>query len=278
MTVAPRHFFFVHVMKTGGTTLALHMSRQFEPGERYPNEVSDRRHPKDVEAYVSISALANLSPERTAAIRAYTGHFPFMARDVIPVDLVTLTVLREPIDRSISSLKHFKRLYERYHELSLEAIYDDAFVNRHYVHNHQTKVFAVTAADRPETLASTLTHDQHRAYLAGTSTDVDAGTIDAPDTIAVDEARLASAKARLAEVDVVGVSEEFSDFVELLRRDFGWWPEGLSAQARANVSPESWEASAELRARIARDNRFDLELYEYARELIAERRGEYDRP
>ena len=264
-------------MKTGGTTLALHMSREFETAARFPNEDLDRRHPTDVEAYVSLAALASLPAERAAAIRLYAGHFPFMVRDLLPADAVTLTVLREPVDRSISSLKHFKRLYERYRELSLEEIYEDAFVYRHYVENHQTKVFAVTARDHPETLASTLTHDEHRAYLAGTSADLEAGADVPSDTISVDDARLALAKQRLAEVDVLGVSEEFSDFVEQLRGRFGWWPEGLSAQARANVSPESWEASAALRARIAHDNRFDLELYEHARELIAERRGEYDR-
>jgi hypothetical protein len=269
----PRCFFFVHVMKTGGTTLALHMAREFEPAAIYPNEALDRRHPADVESYMSIDALRQLSPERRATIRAYTGHFPFMVRDELGSDVASITLLRDPVDRSISSLKHFKRLYERYHALSLDAIYDDAFVNRHFVQNHQTKVFSVTAADRPESIASTLTHDQLREYLEGRCPDAHAGNRAAPDTIVVDDARLVRAKQCLATVDVVGLSEGFGEFVGELRQRYGWWPAGLTADARANVSAEAWEAGAALRARIADDNRFDLELYAYAQELVAQRRG-----
>ena len=271
MTEDPSCFFFVHVMKTGGTTLVLHMVRQFEPGELYPDETLDRRNASDVEAYMSIDELLDLPRERKASIRAYTGHFPFMVRDQLGVDLATLTLLRDPVDRTISSLKHFKRLYERYRDLPLEAIYEDAFVFRHFVDNHQTKVFAVTAADRPKAIASRLTQAEMHAHLAGTGGDPDAGSLAPSDTFLVDDHRLALAKGQLAEVDVIGVSEQFGEFVEELRSRFGWWPGGLSADARANVSTESWDADAALRTRIANDNRFDLELYAYARELVAQR-------
>jgi Sulfotransferase family len=271
MTEDPRRFFFVHVMKTGGTTLALHMAREFEPTAMYPNESLDRRHASDVASYMSVDALLQLPPERKMAIRAYTGHFPYMVREQLGLELETLTLLRDPVDRSVSALKHFKRLYERYHACSLEEIYDDAFVFRHFVHNHQTKVFAVTAEDRPEALASRLTQEQLHAYLDGRAADPYAASAAAADTIEIDDDRLALAKSRLGRIEVIGLSERFGDFVEELRRRYGWWPAGLSAEARANVSAESWDAGPALRARIAHDNRFDLELYERARELVAER-------
>ena len=271
MTEGPRRFFFVHVMKTGGTTLALHMARQFGPSEIYPNESLDRRHASDVASYMSIDDLLALPTERKLAIHAYTGHFPFMVRDELGVTLETFTLLRDPVERSISSLKHFKRLYERYRSLSLEEIYEDAFVFRHFVHNHQTKVFAVTAADRPRAIASMLTQGQLHAYLAGDSSTTDSGDA-GTDTISVDDARFELAKRRLEEVEVIGVSEQFGEFVEELRRRYGWWPSGLTADARANISEEPWEASAALRTRIAADNQFDLELYERARSLIAQRK------
>jgi hypothetical protein len=272
MTEGPRRFFFVHVMKTGGTTLAMHMARQFEPSELYPNESLDRRHATDVASYMSIDDLLALSPERKLAIRAYTGHFPFMVRDELGVEVETFTLLRDPVERSISSLKHFKRLYGRYRPLSLDEIYEDAFVFRHFVHNHQTKVFAVTAGDRPRAIASMLTQEQLHAYLAGDSSTAGAGDA-AADTISVDDARFALAKRRLDSVDVVGVSEHFGEFVEELRRRYGWWPSGLTAEARANISEEPWVASVALRTRIAADNRFDLELYDHALTLVARRNG-----
>ena len=59
-------FFFVHVMKTGGTSFVFHLLRNFAPNEVYPNEALDRRHPTDVEPYASIPDLLSLSPERRA--------------------------------------------------------------------------------------------------------------------------------------------------------------------------------------------------------------------
>jgi hypothetical protein len=73
----------------------------------------------------------------------------------------------------------------------------------------------------------------------------------------------------LAQVDVVGLNERFDEFVETLRARFGWWPAGMAGDARANVSSESWAAGPDLRARIARDNAFDVELYAYAKELAS---------
>jgi hypothetical protein len=260
----PPRFLFIHVMKTGGTSFVFHLLQQFAPDEVYPSATLDRRHPADAEPYASIPQLEAITAERRAGIRIYSGHFPYMVRDLIGPDINTLTLLRNPVDRTVSVLKQFKRLYDRYRDLSLDAIYDDAFVFRHFVENHQTKLFSVTAADRPRMLAAAIGYQEFRDHLESSRADGGGRS----DTIAVDADRLAAAKANLAQVDVVGVNERFDEFVEALRARFGWWPSGMAGDARANVSAESSEASPELRARIARDNAFDVELYEYARGLI----------
>ena len=77
----------------------------------------------------------------------FTGHFPFMASEQLDPELVTLTVLREPIARTISILKQFKRREERFRDLPLEAVYDDRPIFRFFVENHQTKVFALAPED-----------------------------------------------------------------------------------------------------------------------------------
>ena len=80
------------------------------------------------------------------------------------------------------------------------------------------------------------------------------------------------AKANLAKVDVLGLNEGYGDFVADLRRRFGWWPSGLNSPARTNVSSEPWAVSEALRRQIARDNALDLEFYDYARQLVEQRR------
>lgn len=274
MTDMPLRFFFVHVMKTGGTSFAFHLQRNFAPSEIYPNETLDLRDPTDVEAYASIADLLRLAPERREEIRVFAGHFPYMVCDQMGLDLVTLTLLRDPVDRTISVLKHFKRQFERYRDLTLEEIYGDELVYRHFIEDQQTKVFALTVDDRPQAFASGLSYRELYARLrADPTSDAPKPARNAGETITIDADRLARAKTNLSRVDVVGLSENYRDFVEELRRRFGWWSAGLDDRGRANTSSEPWDASSTLRARIARDNRFDLEFYEFARELVSDRRS-----
>jgi hypothetical protein len=266
---ANQRFFFVHVMKTGGTSFVFQLSRNFAPDEVYPDAALDRRSPTDAEPYASFTALERLPPERRAAIRIYTGHLPLVARELMGPDLVTLTLLRDPVDRTVSVLKHFKRLWPRYGDLSLDAIYDDELVYRHFVEHYQTRMFALTGADDTHAFASVTDYETLRDALgdpARRSAALDEGAV-----VAIDADRLALAKQNLATVDVIGVNEAFDVFVDELREGYGWWPSGERFDPRANVSPEPWVASDALRARIERDNPFDRALYEHARELIAAR-------
>jgi hypothetical protein len=249
-------FFFIHVMKTGGTSFVFQMLANFEPDEAYPSAI-DRSSPTDVTPYASIPKMLALSPERRARIRVYAGHLPYVASELLGFDVVRLTLLRDPVDRTVSMLKHVKRLFARYTEHSLEAIYDDDAVFRHYLDNSQTKVFALTAEERERALAATVPNAD-TAPLAR-SAPIEAG-------------RFEQAKANLAKVDVVGLNESYGEFLDELHTRFGWWPNGVREQARANVSSEDWPVSAELRARIAADLAVDMEFYEFARELVSARR------
>jgi hypothetical protein len=252
-------FFFLHVMKTGGTAFVFNLLQNFGPGEVYPSDV-DKAQPGDLLPYVSIARLLSVSPERRAAIRMYTGHFPFVACELMGGEFRTLTLLRDPIDRSVSVLRHFQRHFNRY-ELRLGELYDDPFIFEHFVHNHQTKLFSITAEDRPETFVSTLTHEENRARHLGGPDPV------GPTTITVDSARLATAKTNLAKVGLVGVNERYAEFVERLRARFGWWPTGVDTDARVNTADDSAPIDDALRRRIADDNALDLELYAFAQEL-----------
>ncbi len=88
----------------------------------------------------------------------FTGHFPYVASDMLDLDLVRLTLLREPVERTVSVLKHFKRLSKRVQELPLEEIYDDPFVFSRFIQNHQAMMFSVTEEDKPEAFGSPMTY------------------------------------------------------------------------------------------------------------------------
>jgi len=124
---------------------------------------------------------------------------------------------------------------------TLEEIYADPFRFHGLAHNHMVKMFSLTP---DEMSAGMLTH------------------------VEFDDLRLERAKQGLASVDTVGLQERFEDFCDELSSRFGWDlgpPQVANPSTLVDVDPE-------FRARIAIDNAADVELYEFARDLV-DRRG-----
>jgi hypothetical protein len=248
--------FFVHVMKTGGTTVFRNLRANYELDQLYPCRSLDIQFegPKvDVQHHLSVPYLLGLSPERHARIRVYTGHFPFVVSDLLGGGFTTVTLLRDPVERTISLLRQFRRKapwldpgQPMMASHTLEEVYEQAIVFEPLIHDHQTKIFSMTAADGPE------------SYM---------------DVIEVDAARLEIAKRNLERVDIVGLTERYDLFLGQLRTSFGW---DVEPDARANATPASeiQPVTDELRDRIAADNALDLEFYEFARQLVDARQSE----
>jgi hypothetical protein len=237
-------FFFVHVMKTAGTSFVRQLQDEFAPEAIYPCRTIDWRTEHDYDAYINIPRLLAVTPERRAEISVYTGHFPYSVCDLVEPGIITLSILREPVARTISVLKHFKRVEPRFAERPLEAIYDDRQIFRFFVENHQTKVFSLVPEDNEQAINCGLT---------------------------MDDARYERACRNLGDVDVLGLTEAYDDFVLAVQRRFGWWEGGADFEVRTNVSTEAWDIEPAFRARIAADNAYDVALYDYARELVRPR-------
>jgi hypothetical protein len=235
-----RPCFFIHVMKTGGTTFVQHIEANFRPDEMYP---AVERGVRRQRAYYMIDELRALPAERRRTIKAYLGHFPFVATTLLDTEPLTFTILREPIERTVSVLRHCKRHQDRLHDASLEEIYDDGYVFPMQIHNYQAKQFAMTRDDKLESHF---------------------------DVIDVDDKRLEIARANLERVDVLGLNERYGEFLEAMQRRFGWHYEPIE---NLRVSTEDWDVSAAFRRRIASDNAADLAFYEYATQLYERRRG-----
>jgi hypothetical protein len=225
--------FFVHVMKTGGATFRRHIERSLGVEHVYPNPDIDTDL---LAANISVDHLLGLPAERVRALHAYTGHFPFAVTQMLPGSFTTATVLRDPVERTISYLKHCRKYQEQHHGMALEAIYDDPWYFPTWIQNHQLKVFAFTPDDHPQVVA---------------------------DVIAIDDARIATARANLESVDFLGLHEHYDEFVREVSAHFGWTAE----------APPSWhvsepeEIAPSFRRRIADDLAADVEFFEFAREL-----------
>jgi hypothetical protein len=231
-------------MKTGGMALYLNVARNFAPEEVYPNRELDLLGDEPGTfrlAPFRIGNLNALSAERRQTIRLYVGHFPLVACDVLGGEFRVITILRDPITRTISLLRQLSRTSDGSRP-SLDEIYDRPQVYESLLHNHQTKIFSMTLEDDPKGYMQPITVDAHRLELA---------------------------KANLATVEVVGLTEHYDRFVDDLSSRFGW---ELKRSARGNEAPAGSErVTTALRRRITEDNAIDIEFYEYARELVDSR-------
>jgi hypothetical protein len=244
-------------MKTGGTTITRNLRETFALEQIYPSAAHDLAYAEDgeldLEHHVSVPYLRALPAERREVIRVYIGHFPYVVRELLGFEVLAATLLRDPVERTISLLRQLKRTQpweaagdrRPLAELPLEAVYEHPQVFAPLIHDHQTKIFSMTPADDPQAFT---------------------------DPIEVDRARLERAKANLAEVEVLGTMERFDEFVAETHARFGWQ---VVRGARKNVTPDADRTPVDpaLRRRIAADNALDLELYAHAQGLVEARSG-----
>lgn len=247
--------FFVHVMKSGGTTIMRTLRETYELDEIYPSAALDLAYEDgdlDIEHHLSVPYLQTLSPERRRRIRVYIGHFPYVARELLGGTMRVATVMRDPVERTLSLLRQMKRTQPWEDEPDerrplatrpLEEIYEHPRVFGPLIHDHQTKIFSMTPSDNP------------RTYM---------------DEIDVDDTRLVLAKANLAKIDILGVMEQFDDFLDAVETGFGW---RIVRGARKNATPlaDLTPVDPAFRRRIAEDNAIDVELYGHAKRIVEQR-------
>jgi hypothetical protein len=192
---------------------------------------------------ISDDNLLERWPDRRDEVQLLSGHFPLCTAELLDEDFVTFTVLRHPLDRTVSYLHHHREMVPEDAGLTLEQVYDDDDRFNGLIHNHMTKMLSLLPGEMDD----------------GALTRVE-----------FTRERLERAKERLTSIDAVGLQESFEDFWDELSTRFGW-RHPISRNRKAKRPPA--ELPAGLRDRILADNAHDLELYEFARALVRERAG-----
>ncbi len=92
---------------------------------------------------ISVSHLLQQWERRGQEIRLLSGHFPLSAIDLIDADFRTISVLRPPVERTLSYLRHQRALDPEKRDAPLDEIYDDPFLFRGLIRNHMTRTFSL---------------------------------------------------------------------------------------------------------------------------------------
>jgi hypothetical protein len=235
----PERFFFVHMQKTGGISLYMRMQRQFGEEAVYPDR-SDG-DPVAVSPQIMLPVLLERWQERRDRIRVLTGHFPLCTMELLDADFRTFTILRDPVERTLSYLRHHRKTTPADAERPLEEIYAEPGNFKHFIQDHMVKMLSLRADELRPTAMMTV--------------------------VDLDPQRLETAKGALADMDAFGLQEDLEEFAQRLEGLYGW---ELGPPVHENVTA-SVKVPDSFRRRIAEDNRLDMELYEHARELLRER-------
>jgi hypothetical protein len=232
-------FLFVHLQKTGGTALFQRLRDHFGARGVYPTPDEQG----DVRAVTDLDFLVDRVPAHGDAIRVVTGHFPLCTTEVLDGDFKTFTVLRDPVERTLSLLRRRQAGDERFEGWALEDIYTDESL-RPIIRNHMVKMLSLT---KDELSSAPLVME-----------------------VDFDEARLERAKVNLRDqIDIFGLQEHFDEFCIDISSRFGW---DLGTPRFANRTQRT-PVSDGLREQIAEDNAVDRELYDFARQLWEQRQS-----
>lgn len=237
MTEERPRYFFVHLQKTAGTALFRRLRHHFGTDAVYPRPDEQGRP----EVVLDVGHLRRRLDELGDEIQVVTGHFPLCVAELLPGPFATFTVLRDPVERTLSFLRHQREVEPRFADASLEEIYADPVSTGGLVTNHMVKMLSLT---------------------------VDELTAGALTPVTVDDTRLETAKRNLAErIDVMGLQEHFDELCSDLEAAFGW---DLGDPLFMNRTTPAAAAGA-LRAQIGLDNHYDVMLHDFATELWGRR-------
>jgi Sulfotransferase family len=252
----PRRVCFLHVPKTGGTSLHLWLVRRFN--ERHVCPARDARE------------LLQYSRNALRRYRLFSGHFAFGFRTerYVGKPLAYVTLVREPVAQFLSHYRHIRHIEshplrvvrDKYRNLSEFLDSPDA---AHHLGNFQVRYLALyERLFDPVTLRGLASRDQAVRDQTGWE-------IIRRETEVSDSHLLAAARANLKKCAFVGVTERMDDCYQTLARAFGW--DAGHHPGRANVTPDAAKkepvTDGDLE-KIQALTRLDAQLYESARDMF----------
>jgi len=231
---------FIHVPKTGGSTV---------------NGIINRQYARDEIVGVGFNHLASqerflaMDDDQKRRIGCLRGHVAYGIQDHLPGPCRLITILRDPVGRFLSEYKH---LVGRGSKIV------------HYP---------------PEAIASVEAHLEYRAQLnslnlqtAQISGHLTSGIVDGSPLEPLPDGALDQALANLETFDIPGVLDRFDECLLLMRMMLGWEKPIVSIRRNAAATRgQKLVVSEDTRARIADLTAMDMTLYKRAQELIAER-------
>ena len=231
---------FIHIPKTAGTTLRSIIEDHFPAEQLYLLYIGNALHP-------GMEEFSGLTDEEKRKFKIFCGHLSFGFHRHLPQPSKYITVLRDPVDRTVSLYHH---LLQEKHARDDQSVAD--IQSRIKRDNLTLEGF----------VASGITLDTDNAQtriLSGTS----------PKFGQCGRQTLEDAKSNLRDHFLVaGFTERFDESVMLLHKLLGWpVPFYVKKNISTNRSKTGVLPQSTLET-IKQYNELDAELYRYAQEIF----------
>jgi hypothetical protein len=247
--IGPREpLFFMHITKTAGMSMRLYLRGQYHPHEVFPE-----------------TAWRGVMGRETElkTFRLVQGHFQYNLRGLVAESTRMLVLLRDPLRRMVSALRHLQRdpAFHPDHRLAKDLTlpqmlrHPDLMKNQRNVHA-RFLCASVPTAD----VVAYLRRELPSNPVA------DAADLEVPPD-------LQFAKDRLASIDFVGITEDIGAVVSTMAKTMNYHPPLYFPYI--NEDPSRADQLAGLSAAdiaiLEEHNDIDLPLYEFAKQLSVRR-------
>ena len=233
---------FLHIPKTAGTTLRSIIEDNFPADQSYFLYIGNALHP-------GMEQFSALTEEDKRKIKIFSGHFHFGFHRHLPQPCKYITVLREPVDRTVSLYHHLLQEENARHDKSVAEIQERIRREKLSLEGFVTSGITLD------------TDNAQTRILSGES----------PRFGQCSHETLEKAKRNLREdIAVAGLTERFDESVMLIHKVLGW---PVPLYVKKNVSgrrSKKEAASPKTLEVIRRFNTLDTELYNYAQGLLDE--------